>query len=322
MLNSSTTVLQGWTPESGGRGTWSIIWSCLSTTFICLWVAFHPNVPAPTDNRWHILLRRLQWVALGVLIPEWVAYTAVDQWASARYYRNKLQALGYKCSLMQTFHACMGGFYLVCPDDERTYALGVHQLFNLLEEGKIQLPTKQGSNSTEWLVSDKDIQDRSKADELVKAVAVTHVLWFAIQYIARAARGLPISLLEVTTAGYVFCGMLSYCFWWSKPYNVQIGTKLEAKGEFPRDTFNTDITDRVTNDLSEDMNTHTIVSIRYRESSIYFCVLMLGLGAIHVAAWDFSFPSDPEGVCWKVAAVTTAAWSLLYMFYILLNDYE
>ena len=223
---------------------------------------------------------------------------------------------------MQAFHVVMGGFYIVSQDKQKTYALRWDRLYQLLKDGHIELPLKEESNSSEWLLSDRDIQDRSKADELAKAVAITHVLWFAVQCIARTAKGLPISLLEVTTAGYVYCAAMCYCLWWSKPYNVQIATKLEVKSELPWNKLTEGLSDRVPATLGQ-------IGPEFAPGSfssnigwpISICALVAGFGGIHVAAWDFTFPSAPEEVCWKVAAIISVAWSGFLGFIMFFIDF-
>lgn len=39
------TIVHGWQPEPSGRGTWSIVWSCLTTILLCTWSALHLPVP-------------------------------------------------------------------------------------------------------------------------------------------------------------------------------------------------------------------------------------------------------------------------------------
>lgn len=39
------TIVHGWQPEPSGRGTWSIVWSCLTTVLLCTWSALHLPVP-------------------------------------------------------------------------------------------------------------------------------------------------------------------------------------------------------------------------------------------------------------------------------------
>lgn len=49
------------------------------------------------------------------------------------------------------------------------------------------------SKTLDWPdVDDKEIEDRSKADWLVKATASSQVLWFVAQIIGRAIQGLAV----------------------------------------------------------------------------------------------------------------------------------
>lgn len=57
------------------------------------------------------------------------------------------------------------------------------------------------------------IDDKSKGALLQKALVLIQVLWMAIQCIARAVAGFPISLLELHTFGHVLFTLLMYGFW-------------------------------------------------------------------------------------------------------------
>lgn len=69
----------GFVPEGNGRGTIAIIWSCLSTWFVCLWVIFHINIPAPSDPRTVRTLRQACFMILGALAPEFIVSIAYTQ---------------------------------------------------------------------------------------------------------------------------------------------------------------------------------------------------------------------------------------------------
>jgi hypothetical protein len=62
-------------------------------------------------------------------------------------------------------------------------------------------------------VEKETILDRSKADDLVKGLACSQVLWIIIQVIARKASGLPVTLLEPNTVAHVVCAILMYIVW-------------------------------------------------------------------------------------------------------------
>lgn len=64
------------------------------------------------------------------------------------------------------------------------------------------------------------IQDRSKADNLAKALVCIQAGWLGIQCIARLADHLPVTFLEVNTVGHVVCATAIYGLWWYKPFDV------------------------------------------------------------------------------------------------------
>ena len=85
------------------RSIWDIIWSCLATVFACSWVSIHPNIPAPNESRWRILLRRLELMIWAVFGPEMIISWAFRQWLGA----SQLEKLfkGELSSLMHIFSA-------------------------------------------------------------------------------------------------------------------------------------------------------------------------------------------------------------------------
>lgn len=83
-----------WTPEPNGRGTWSLLSSCVITIALCAWTALHLNVPehGKADRQW---LRKTKWLMLGLTAPEMVVYVAWRQRQEAkRVLRDVRKALG------------------------------------------------------------------------------------------------------------------------------------------------------------------------------------------------------------------------------------
>lgn len=81
---STPAIIDGWIDEPDGRGTWSILSSCLLTIVLCCWTAVMPNIPARSDRWYHGLRDRLHLAALGLLGPEFLLMLALGQWSSAR----------------------------------------------------------------------------------------------------------------------------------------------------------------------------------------------------------------------------------------------
>ena len=63
------------------RSAWNIIWSCVTTVFVCLWVVVHPNIPGPSDS---MFLTRLKIMGCMLIAPELVIVWAGRQWFAAR----------------------------------------------------------------------------------------------------------------------------------------------------------------------------------------------------------------------------------------------
>lgn len=86
MLSTSSTTNSntvGWVSDPNGRGTFSLVISCVLTLGLCVWSALHLNIPAKSETRQQYWLRRVKWSICGVLIPEIVVLLAWRQWTSA-----------------------------------------------------------------------------------------------------------------------------------------------------------------------------------------------------------------------------------------------
>lgn len=98
--------------------------------------------------------------------------------------------------------------------------LTIDVLKQALAEDLIRFPT----------ITEDEINDRSKGDALSKGFALLQLTWFIIQIIARAAQGLAISELELTTAALAGLNSTMFIFWWSKPHDVRFPMVIRTKG--------------------------------------------------------------------------------------------
>jgi len=94
-----------------------------------------------------------------------------------------------------------------------------------------------------------EIQDKSKASNLAKAIVCFQASWFMLQCVSRLAQLLPISLLEVrkllllvvpnipplltraqlNTVAHCICALLIYLLWWEKPLDIDTPLKLRSQ---------------------------------------------------------------------------------------------
>lgn len=77
-MNTSTAQpTVGWYTAPNERSTLSLVYSCLITTFACTWTVLHLNVPAIRDSGWTRFKRKAKWMAITVLLPEFIFAKAV-----------------------------------------------------------------------------------------------------------------------------------------------------------------------------------------------------------------------------------------------------
>lgn len=214
-LNSSSfrdENLVGWVLESPGRGTLSLITTCLFTTFLCTWAVLHPRVIREPRRR---VLHKFALFLKTIIAPEFIAVEGLQEWSQVHktIERCKCPKNGGKLELVQAFYIGMLAIRYRTEHGEKVIWPNQYQW--LIEQKFIDWETHQF-----WGISKENIRDKSNADIPVKAFALLQVSWFVAQSIMRAAHHLPLSQLESMTLGYVPLFVLTSFFWWEKPKDV------------------------------------------------------------------------------------------------------
>jgi hypothetical protein len=78
-------------------------------------------------------------------------------------------------------------------------------------------------------IPEESITDRAESSSLSKALLIVQVGWFCMNGASRLIQGLPLSLLEVSTAAHAFSTLLVYLVWWSKPLNIAEGKRIKGQ---------------------------------------------------------------------------------------------
>ncbi|KAK4070272.1 hypothetical protein Trihar35433_4739 [Trichoderma harzianum] len=337
------SILANYISSPNTRGTLDILWSSLFTILAYTWTLQHPNVPEQRNGRDPGLLGDIKWGLNGLyrsvlrmvwttIAPEVIITVACINMDLTREHHNKMQKWVKdgkgSWSLTHSYYATMGGFVLrrrAKPAGEINYYdlyhLSPKEINALLEGGHIdKLPD----------ITEAEIKDKSKGDMLVKAIAVGQILWSIIQISGRAVRRLPVSPLEVAVVAFAVCAVFIYGAFWYKPQRIGIATTIKLK-----ETSLTEagaISDEVLDLLK---SVHTIqplsgigsakalpgapISLDSNEHGAKrWTQLALGFGAtvfgsIHIAAWNFAFPSRTELIFWRCASIYTATVPLCIM---------
>lgn len=189
----------------------------------------------------------------------------------------------------------MGGISIKTPSG--TILSPRSSLLNLFESSALPQPS----------ITDADIDDRSKADWFAKSVALVQVTWFVAQLLGRAIQKLPITTLELFTLGTVVCAMLTYAFWWEKPFDIERPIVVDE----PERPVGTEGDSVVPDELYMD---GLLVDMDYEIASnaLIFGILGALFGALHIVAWNFAFPTEVERMMWRVGSVLCAVAPLVF----------
>ena len=160
---SSTPISKvGWIDESPGRGTLSLIITCLFTIFLCTWVVIHPRVSKRP------LLRRSHKVVLclkAIIAPEFIAVEGLQEWSQAQRMVKECAAStreGFK--LVHAFYIGMLALRYKTPHGDRV--IWPNQYAWLLQEGLIDW-----NDHALWGLSEEIIRDKSNADGTAKILS-------------------------------------------------------------------------------------------------------------------------------------------------------
>ncbi|KXN85201.1 hypothetical protein AN958_11624 [Leucoagaricus sp. SymC.cos] len=78
-----------------------------------------------------------------------------------------------------------------------------------------------------FIISEEEINDKSKGDAFTKLVVVLQTSWFIIQCITRWAAHLHITELEIVTLAFAFLNIIIYVVWWNKPQNMGVAIHVQ-----------------------------------------------------------------------------------------------
>ncbi|KAK6435242.1 hypothetical protein LTR95_008572 [Oleoguttula sp. CCFEE 5521] len=304
------------------RSTLDILWTSLATIIACTYSVLHLNVPRQRDGRdpgwkgdltWGLsgLWSRVKWSIVTVFAPKYYLVSAWEDNHSARSLQRKLANLevnihrGRQWSLRECFYIHMGGYAILQRRDSHH-----RETFHLWHDSFIHLLEQDPASMLPQLLSDDEIADRSKSDLFTKTVILIQICYFCITVFTRWTRQLPVTPLEVVTLAYTTCSMLPYCLFLYRPQGVttvaivaRYDTKvpdslsLVLRGELT--PLRTSILQPIRNSSYPDNNTP-------KELQLSVMILWLAgalFGAVHLAAWNSTFPTTIERWLWRAAAI-------------------
>jgi len=263
-----------------GRGTIGIIWSCLTTIVLCTYTVQHPNVPSKPKSKCGQLLSKLHDVLGTLMIPELPAVDALNDFVWSWKHSKRVRGIrGWEgWSLKQSHFLYMDGIEW--------------------EEPSLDLSNSRNKSPVTFssFPSNDMISERSKADGVAKMIAICQTSWFAITIIFRLSKRMPLSLLEVLTVSYIFCALIMFICWFERPRDIQFRIKIEKSLDWPIEI--------------RDHNGNTS-NMSDSHSNVIFSVFAIIFCGIHIAAWNYDFPTTVESWLWRIFSIALFVVSVL-----------
>ena len=310
-------LIHGWVSEPSGRGTWSILWSCLATIFICTWSALHLNIPEE-HGRWYLIFRKIGWMLVAATAPEIVLYNSAGNFFEARALLKHLRNRGFHgWTLTHTQFAYSKGFWSRTPQGEARKC-EPDLLRTLIEYRDVDGPP----------ISEEELKSRSKGDWVIKLTAVVQIIWFVIQTLFRAIEHFQTTALEIMTVAFVFCSVFIYGFSLNQPQNVEYPVYIEVSdAAMAKDGSAFPARDETVPKKKSERSIHAAEEGaeparqgRIGRPSQYvpgwaveivpvflFGLFASGFGALHCLAWNSPFPTAKEQLAWRICSATTTA---------------
>ena len=322
------TLVHGWTPEPSGRGTWSILWGCLATIFICTWSALHLHVPQ-RHGRWYLFFRKLGWMLMAATAPEFVVYKAAKNFFEAKDLLKHLHSQGHQeWSLVHVQFAYANGFRTRTPLGEESKC-NPYLLETLIKDWDVHGPS----------ISEDELKSRGKSDWAIKLIAVVQIIWFVVQTLVRAIQYCQTTPLELMTVAFVACSVFIYGFSFIQPQDVEFPVFLEVSAAALLRVETNSTTDTETSTTGQtkpnedsDWSDHAaeigatensaVLERRSRVAAasnyvpgwaadnvpVYLLALFAcAFGALHCLAWNSPFPTSREQLIWRICSTTTTA---------------
>ncbi|KAA1473490.1 hypothetical protein DENSPDRAFT_277854 [Dentipellis sp. KUC8613] len=215
---TSVPDMVGFVANPSTRGTIQIFWTCFSTIFICVWTSLHPAVPIPESMRSEDFVRedlehnKYALAFLTLFFPESALAGIVADYIYATHIVEDVNSEIPKCNWNMTdaYFAIMDGYHF------EGKVIKARQILECMRDGRLGvMPSNVES-----------IMDRSKTGSLQRIFACAQVAWLLLQCLTRRIVHLPMSALEMGSAGYSIVALLAFGLQWSKPKDVRLPTTL------------------------------------------------------------------------------------------------
>ena len=216
-------------------------------------------------------------------------------------------------TLSHSYFGNMGGILRMGPGEEIS-VLTSYYLASRAKKGDITLLSS-------FKISKAAIDDKSKADILVRLLAIVQILVLLVSVLSRAILNLPITQLEIIATAFSVISIATYAVKVPKPKDVYEPMRLIGTQPLPQHSRDLDLGFSCFRDviLSRYMTFPTRVrNSNYRPDSLNLLMLLVAIGSaifggLHCMAWNFAFPSRVEKWLWRTSSLCCLVIPLLVL---------
>ena len=127
-IASQEHLISGFVREPDGRGTLSILLSCLTVLLLNTWTVLHLNIP-PHSTPWRNYLHKVKWWIVAMICPDGLAVSSCEQWRNARRSVKALKKTYPWWTVTHGFYAEMGGYRVIsATTHDQMYIFRVKEL--------------------------------------------------------------------------------------------------------------------------------------------------------------------------------------------------
>ena len=220
-------------------------------------------------------------------------------------------------TLVHSLYANMGGLLYI---DSHHVSTGGPVTHPATANAVVQRCNEEATCPLKDLVLEKeDIEDKSKVDWLLKAIAISQILWLILNVATRGITKLPVTQLEIATVAFSLMAVATYAVNWWKPKDIVTPTTLRIpifsyedkrnlQGFVKRLLAPSAANDSIYHSYRERIKNDTV----WMQGDTPFiwgliAISSLIFGGLHCLAWNFDFPTTAELVLWRVASLATSA---------------
>lgn len=288
------------------------------------------NLPAPHDTAWAIFKRKTLMFAFILVGPEFYGVTITGQYLSARQSVKDFAAAGINGWTLSYAHFADMGGYVLQTSDWVPFPVDAKQLLWLIQRGFVAVPD----------IRPEAIKDKNKVDDVTRLIMVAQTLWFLVNFFGRIAQGYTITVMELTTAAFIYCVLPLMWMWRHKPADVGMPEVIHtdasmteillAGGDEVRELY---LYDRTPLDFISRKEWTWSIYWSHARHHLYRLHLLrprarpvdrlsnaltpevavwlwrggviyaLSFGAIFIVPWNFSFPTETEKLLWRISSI-------------------